>query len=515
MLQPGTLAILVALAASLPVAGCGPATEQASQAGAPTERTLRRGLGADPGTLDPQLAEDNAALAVVADLYEGLTTEGPDGTIVPGAAASWTTDDAGLTYSFALHHDLRWSNGDPLTAGHFAAGLRRALEAGTAAPYAGLLEAVAGVDVIDAQTLRVRLHRPVAYLPALLALPVAAPLHPDAARSTPRVGNGAYRLVRRLPGQVIELERNPNYRAAAGVAIERVDHVVITDLSTELNLYRTGEIDLTSEVPNAQLDSLRNRSPDELRIAPYLSVYAYAVNLQRLPHRDARLALAMAVDRALITRKVTGAGEQPAFGWVPAGIPQYQPARFSWRHLSYASAATEARSLWTGARRTGLAPARIKLCTDASANHRRTAVALADLWHTALGVETEIVELEWQVYLDARSHPGDCDLVRLGWSADFVDPEAFAVLFETGDPQNTLGYSSRAYDELLAASRAATEVATRMELLGRAEARLLEDVPVIPVFFRVSKRLVRPDLRGVSANPLGHVASRYLSFSAE
>jgi oligopeptide transport system substrate-binding protein len=105
--------------------------------------------------------------------------------------------------------------------------------------------------------------------------------------------------------------------------------------------------------------------------------------------------------------------------------------------------------------------------------------------------------------------------VRLGWSADFVDPEAFATVFESGSPQNTLGYSSRGYDELLAASRAASDPATRMALLSRAEARLLEDVPVIPLFFRVSKRLVRPGLLGISPNPLGHVASRDLRYAAD
>jgi oligopeptide transport system substrate-binding protein len=510
-----TPAIVATLAASLLVVGCGPGTDTALQTVPSSDRTLRRGLGADPATLDPHLADDNAALTVVHDLYEGLTVERPDGTIVPGVAASWTIDDAGRTYTFELRSELRWSNGDPLTAGHFAAGLRHAIDPEAAAPYAGLLEAVAGVDVLDADTVRIRLHRPVAYLPALLALPVAAPLHPAAETLQPRPGNGAFRLVRRLPGQRIELERNPYYRSVADVAIGRVEHVVVTDLATEINLYRAGEIDLTSEVPNAQLDLLRRRHPDELRFAPYLGVYAYAVNLRRLADEAVRLALAMAVDRSRITRQVTGAGEEPALGWVPPGIPQYEPARFGWRELPYPRAATEARALWESARRAGSAPAHLKLCTDASANHHRTAVALADLWRTALGVETEIVELEWQVYLDARSHPGDCDLVRLGWSADFVDPEAFAVLFESGNPQNTLGYSSKAYDDLLAASRAAPDVATRMALLARAEAQLLDDVPVIPLFFRVSKRLVRPGLLGVSANPLGHVASRDLRYASD
>lgn len=321
-------------------------------------------------------------------------------------------------------------------------------------------------------------------------------------------------MVRRVPGERIELERNPHYRDAANVAIERVVHLAITDLATELNLYRARNLDPTSEVPNTQLESLRREHPTELHLAPYLSTYAYEVNLARLPDAGARTALALAVDRERLTRQVTGAGERPAFGWVPDGIPGYPPARFEWQDLPFPQAATRARELWKTATAAGKAPKKITLCTDASANHHRTAVALADLWRTALGVETEIVELEWNVYLDTRHNPGDCDLARLGWSADFVDPEAFADVFVSGSPQNTLGYHSAAYDGLLAKSRTETDGAKRMALLARAEQQLLSDVPVIPVFFRASKRLVKPYVEGYQANPLGHVASRDLRLNS-
>jgi ABC-type oligopeptide transport system substrate-binding subunit len=513
-LRPRIRAAACLLAATTWLAACdAPAPVAGNHAQHPGQ-SLKRGLGAEPGTLDPQLAADNAALAVVADLHEGLTAEDERGSIVPGGAESWTVERGGLEYTFRLRRGLRWSNGDALTADHFAAGLRHALDPATAAPNGGLLADVAAVEVVAPDVLRLRLRRPVSYLPAVLALPVAAPRHPRAQHLEPSPGSGAYRLVRRLPGERIELERNQYYWNSAGVAVDRVIHVVVADLATEVNLYRTGELDLTSEVPNAQLDSLRTTLPGELRLTPYLSVYSYAVNLARLQNHDARLALAMAIDRERIVRQVTGAGEQPAFGWVPDGIAGYTPARFEWSHLDHTSTVAEARRLWSKARHSGDAPARIRLCTDASANHRRTAVAVADFWRTELGIETEIVELEWNVYLDARAHPGDCDLVRLGWSADFVDPEAFAMVFESTHPQNTLGYASAAYDRLLAASRKETDAARRMAELASAEAQLLADAPVIPLFFRVSKRLVKPHVQGVATNPLGHVGSRHLQLVA-
>ena len=428
-----TAAALAGLAVALLCAACGhPSDEPPPHADG--GRVLRRGLDAEPGTLDPRLAYDNAALAVVGDLYEGLTREAPDGRIVPGAAASWVVGADGLSFTFVLRDGLQWSNGDPLSADQFAAGLRAAGDPNGTAPGAPLLAAIAALEVIDDRTLRIRLQRPLPYLPALLAMPMAAPLHPRTAQTGTPPANGPYRLLRRLPGERIELERNPHYWGAATVAIGRVDYLTITDVATQLKLYRAGDLDLTSEVPNAQLQFLRSNFADELHVSPYLAVYAYAVNLSRLADSGARLALAMAVDRERITRQVTGAGEAPAFGWVPDGMPAYSPARFEWSVLPDRTASLRARELWDTARHTGGAPERLVLCIDAGANHRRTAVAVADLWRTALGVQTEVVELEWRVFLDRRSHPGDCDLMRLGWSADFVDPEAFATLFAKWRP---------------------------------------------------------------------------------
>jgi oligopeptide transport system substrate-binding protein len=492
------------------VSGCGQRSADQGAVASPGPAILRRGLGAEPATLDPRRAEDNAALAVAADLHEGLTRLGTDGSVQPGAAESWTVSDDFRVFRFQLRPGLRWSNGDPLTASQFAAGLRLLTAADSLSPVSGLFDAIGEIDVPDPRSVRITLQRPLPYLPALLALPAAAPLHPAAVAPDFGPASGAFRIRERIVGERISLQRNPHYWDAARVRLDGVEHLTVADLGTELNLYRTGELDLTSEVPNTHIAELRASLPGELRIAPYLGVYSYAVNMARLPDPDARRALALAVDRERITRQVTGAGEIPAYGWIPDGIPAYTPARFVWLGLPRGEAAPLARDLWANARRHGGAPSMLTLCTDASANHHRTAVALADLWKSALGIETRIVELEWAVYLEARRSSGDCDLLRLGWSADFVDPEAFAAVFESGHPQNTLGYSSPSYDLWLARSRAAATTDERMTALRHAEEQLLQDVAVIPVFFRVTKRLVKPHVAGVTSSPLGLLPSREL-----
>jgi oligopeptide transport system substrate-binding protein len=506
------IACIVVLAAT---AACNSRDEPSVDLDRREPTQLRRGLGAEPDTLDPRLAEDNAALAIAAELHEGLTRLAPDGSIHPGAAESWQASEDGRSYLFSLRDNLAWSNGEPLEAIHFASGLLELIHPDSAAPYAGLFESLRTVEALDARRLRLTLERPLPQLPALLALPAAAPQYSRDRFEDATPVSGPFRLRERVVGERLLLERNPFYWDADSVALDEVSYLTLQDLGTELKLYRTGEIDITSEVPNTYVASLQAELPGELRITPYLGVYAYAVNIERLRDRDARTALAMAVDRERITRQVTGAGELPAYGWIPSGMTGYTPARFAWQGLPYDQVVDQARRLWSAARSRGEAPGTLTLCTDASANHHRTAVALADLWRTALDVETRIVELEWGVYLDTRRSPGECDLVRLGWSADFVDPEAFADVFESSNPQNTLGYRSESYDRLLEQGRAAATPVQRMALLAEAEAALLADAAVVPLFFRVSKHLVKPGVTGVEPNPLGRLPSRDLALVRE
>lgn len=491
--------------------GCGPPADAPSaiQDGPASARVVRA-LGGEPATLDPALAADNAALALLQDLFEGLTTEAADGRLIPGAADRWTVSPDSLHWTFKLRPDLRWSNGDPLTAAAFVAGLERARDPASQAPYAGLLEAVRAVRAPDPQTIVIELSRPMPALPAGLALPVAAPLHARHPHPDGTVTNGPYTVLARRPGEAIELVRNERFHAADTVAIPHVTYLTLDDLNTELNLYRSGELDITSEVPNSQLDWLRQNLPGELHVAPYLSTYAYVPNQQRLLDRDVRAALAMAVDRQQIVGQVTGAGEQVALSWVPPGMPGYSPARFDWSAEPAAARSQRARALWAAASRRGAAPTHLTLCTDASANHHRTAVALVDQWHRALGVDVAIVEMEWKAYLAMREQPGECDLIRFGWSADFVDPEAFLALFTTGNPQNVAGYSNPAYDAVMEQGRTAADADQRAATLAAAEKILLHDAVVIPVFHRVSKRLVKPGIGGIAPNPLGHLPSRYL-----
>ena len=362
-------------------------------------RHLTRALGGEPATLDPRLAEDNAALALSQELFEGLTAEAADGSIVPGAAETWRVSDDGRTWTFRLRENLRWSDGTPLTAAQFVAGLDAARAEDSQAPYSALLHDVTSARATDSGTVVLEVARAVPYLPAVLALPVAAPQHLAADANAPVIGNGPYRLFSHRPGERIELERNPHYHSAGSVAIERVTYLTLEDLNTELNLYRSGALDVTSEVPNSQVGWLQQNLPGELHIAPYLSTYAYAVNLRRVPDRDVARGTrdGRSIDDKSPNRSRAPANCPPRAGYLRESRLCARPRLTGRSSQTGGGTPASARTLGRGPER-GATPAHLTLCTDASANHRRTAVALVDQWRQTLGVEVAIVEMEWKAY---------------------------------------------------------------------------------------------------------------------
>ena len=452
-LRQSVLAATIVLAAA-----CSPREESAPDR--PVEpAVLRRGLGAEPDTLDPQHAEDNAALAVLGDLYEGLARSQSDGTAEFGAAESWDISSDGRTYVFKLRRDLRWSNGDALTAAHFAATLEMLTAPGSTAPQAGLYAAIEGVFAEDDRTLRVQLARPMPHLIELLALAAAAPRHPTAAPSAqapaPPPGNGAFRLRERIVGEQISLERNPNYWDAARVALDAVVYRTITDLGTELNLYRTGELDVTSEVPNAHSAGCAPSVPPNCT-----SRRTWARTRMRstsraclIETRDARSPWRWIVNESR-GRSRARASDRHTGGFRMESRHTRRRASRGRRFRTRRPCARRATA-WDRASERGAAPKHLALCTDASANHHRTAVALADLWHSALGVDIEILEMEWKVYLDRAARPATATCCGSAGQRTSSIPAAFAGVFESGHPQNTLGYRSPRYDSLLERSRTA------------------------------------------------------------
>lgn len=499
-------------------------------------RTLERGNGPEPSTLDPHRCPEVACANVLRDLYEGLVAEDGAGRLVPGLAERWEVSDDGRTWTFHLREGQRWSNGEPLDAPQVLASLRRAFEPATAAPFAAHMDAIEnagavqrgqqppaalGIDAPDARTLVFRLSRS-ADLPRLLTLPIAYPVYlPALAEHGARftrpgnlVSNGAYRLADWLPQAHLVLERNPRFREPAPIA--RVRFHVTEDAAAELRRFEAGGLHITETLPPQPLDHLRARFGDQLRISPYLGSFWLGLNLTRPPFKDEpalREALSLAIDRDILTRHVTGLGETPAWGVVPPGIAAYTPPLPAAAVMTQAQREARARALYEQAGYSRDRPLQLELRYNTSTPHRRLALAVAAMWRETLGVRTTLRNEEWKVFVGTRRQRAITQVFRGGWIADVDDARNFLQTFRSTSPSNWSGLADPGFDALLDAADAAPTLERRQALLHEAERRLQAAHAVVPVYFYTSRHLVHPDVQGFEANPLDRHPSRFLRFA--
>lgn len=508
----------------------------------PAERQqslLNRGTGAEPESLDAQKARTTQAGDVQRDIGEGLTGYTPDGGLIPAAAESWQLSQDGLQYTFRLRADARWSNGETLTANDFVYSFRRLVDPDTAAFFAQFVGAIVnateiiagekpadslGVKAIDAQTLLITLRNPVPYFPELLTHPATFPMHrasiekhSDAhARPGNLVTNGAYVLHAWEVGSYIELVRNDHYWNNKATSIDRVRHHVTPQPLAELNRYRAGELHTTSNVATELFAKMREERPNELRVSPALAIYYYGFNLTRPPFADnpkLREALSMAIDRQVITDTVVGRGETPAYGFVPPGVSNYDARKVSWSDLPTNERHVKARELYREAGYSRGNPLKVEIRYNTSEAHKRIALAVQSMWHDVLGVEVTPVNEEFQVLLSNIRSAEATQVFKDGWTGDYNDAHTFLTILESDNPANMPRYKNSEYDQLMRRAAASTDMKERQIWLEEAEASMLRDHPIMPIYFFVNKSMVSPHVRGWGDNVLNYHYSQHLSLT--
>jgi oligopeptide transport system substrate-binding protein len=490
-------------------------------------RILRRGLPGEPRTLDPQLADDTFSFPVLRDLYEGLTAEDRNGKIVPGAAESWTVDETGTVYTFRLRPNAKWSDGDRTVATEFVQGLRHAVDPQTASGSSALLAVIKGaseiiaghmkvadlaVSAVGDSLVRVVLEHPAPFVLQILSQPIAAPIHVHAQVDKAKVSNGAYTLVSRIPGSFIELARNANYWDASNVLIERVRYINAESEATEIREYVAGQVDMTSTIPAPDLDRISQKYGAEIQTAPMLGTLYLALDVTEPPLRDnhdLRQALSMAVDRDLISEHVT-VGVTPAYSFVSAGITGYAPPAYEWSQWPRERQLAYARTLFARSGYSEKNPLHLTLYFNSGETIQRIMIAIAASWKQNLGVVTGLVSDEFRVFLAGRRDRSRWDVARLGWYADYDDPASFLEVFSKNNSQNDPGYISFEFNKLIDAARIEPNPEQRMLLLHGSEEILLNDYPIIPVYFYTARRLVKPYLGGAEITPLNHTYSKHL-----
>jgi len=524
------LSTIIVCGIGLSLSGCTRSPSGYTTSG--SDNLVRRGNVEQPESLDPAIANDIHTFNILYDLYEGLVSLDARGQLVPGVAQSWTVSDDGLTYTFELRPDAKWSNGDPVMVDDFVRGFRRSAAPSTLSEYASLLAPIVnfdlvkngdasgeslGVAAIGDRRLEINLHSPSAHLLGVLTMPIAFPLQGDGSEHSQFedpdrfVGNGAYVLARRDIGEPIRLQRNISYWDVANVAVDIVEYYAIVDETTEFNMYRTGALDITATIPTSHIEQARESYPQEVRITPSLALYYLAFDLTEPPldNLSLRKALSLAIDREQLVA-ILGRGEQPAYAVVPSGVSNHKGHGYSWRDSQQRDRIDLAKRLYRDAGYSSDDPLKLKLLYDAGGIHERVALTVSGMWTESLGIEVELDKREWKYFLDTRHAREEWQVMRFSWFGDYNDPSTFTDIFHSDSPQNLARYDSDEYDSLIKLAATEVDLVERAEILEEAESVLLEDYPIAPIYFFVSKHMVKPDVLGFEHNVLDRHPSKYL-----
>ena len=503
------------------------------------KQTLVRNNGSEVQSLDPHKIEGVPESNINRDLFEGLLISDVDGKPSPGVAEKWENKDFKV-WTFHLRKDAKWSDGTPVTAQDFVYSWQRLANPNTASPYASYLQyghivniddiiagkkpvTDLGVKALDDHTFEVTLSEPVPYFYKLLVHSSVSPV-PRAAvekfgekwtQPANIVTNGAYKLKDWVVNELIVLERNTNYWDNAKTVINQVTYLPISSEVTDVNRYRSGEIDMTyNNMPIELFQKLKKEIPNEVHVDPYLCTYYYEINNQKAPFNDVRVrtALKLALDRDIIVNKVKNQGDLPAYSFTPPytdGAKLVEPEWFKW---SQEKRNEEAKKLLAEAGYTAEKPLTFDLLYNTSDLHKKLAIAAASIWKKNLGANVKLENQEWKTFLDTR-HQGNYDVSRAGWCADYNEPTSFLNMVLSDSSNNTVHYKSPAFDKLIADTLKVTDEAQRSELYSKAEQQLDKDSAIVPVYYYVNARLVKPWVGGYSGkDPMDniHVKDLYI-----
>lgn len=504
------------------------------------EKILRTNNSSEPGSLDPALAQGTHESWILNNLFEGLMKHDSTGQIIPGMAKEYTLSEDNLTYTFTLRDDIKWSNGDPVTAQDFEFAWKRALDPELAADYAYQLYYIKGaekynsgegtvdevaVKALDDKTLEVTLEAPTAYFLDLCAFYTYYPVNKAVAEANPDwakdpstyVSNGAFKLKSWEHNAKITLAKNENYYDKDNIKLDGIDFDIIEDENTAWQKYEGGEYDILVTLPQAVVAQLKAENNPELQIGPEVGTYYYNLNNDKKPfnNKKVRQALVYALDRQTIVDKIAQGGQIPATGIVPPGLldengEDYRKTTGDFIGYDLEKAKT---LLAEGLAEEGMTVEDFNaqgfvLLYNTSEAHKKIAQAAQEMWRTNLGLEVGLENVEFQVKLD-REKAGDYDISRAGWIGDYSDPMTMLDLFYTDGPFNDANYSNPEYDRLIDIAKSTADQKVRFDAMREAEKILMEDVPIVPVYFYTQPYAVKPYVTGIYKIPINYPTITY------
>ncbi|MCW6679873.1 peptide ABC transporter substrate-binding protein [Aerococcaceae bacterium NML130460] len=506
---------------------------------AQAEQVLNLSITSEPPTADPGKATDNNSGALVRNVFEGLLRADKEGKLSPAVAESWEVSEDGKVYTFKLRPEAKWSNGDPVKASDFEFAWKRVLNPDTAAEYAtqlyliegaeayntgeGKVEDV-GVKALDDATLEVTLKAPTAYFLELTSFYTFYPVHQATVEANEDwandagdnyVTNGPFSLAAWNHDVDYQLVKSEHYWDADNVQLNEVNVQMVESEATANAQFQNGDLDyIGSPYQTPSLDAIDTyKEQGQLNIEPLAGVYWYKVNTtdEVMSNVNLRKALALAMDRQGLVENITKGGQIPALGIVPPTMDGFKEDRGYFKDGDFEGAK---EYLAKALEELGLKEANeltLKLSINTSEAHSAIAQYFQEGWAKNLGINIEIDNSEWQVYLEKISNL-DYQLGRLGWIGDYNDASTFLGMYATADDgNNDTGWENPEYKALLEEAAVETDVTKRLELLVKAESVLMNELPVLPVYYYTSNFVHQDKVKNMKPDSLGSVDLKYVT----
>jgi len=515
---------------ALVAGGCGgdeesTGTSTAEGGAEAAEQVFTVNWGSEPPSLDPGLASDTTSANILLNIMDPLVELDEDLNPVPAAAESFETSEDGKTVTFVLRDDLKWTTGDPVTAGDFEYAWKRTVSPELGADYAyqfygiegaqeynscdpkkGDCAALAdkmGVKAVDDKTLEVTLTTPqpwftqqVAHHSFLAVNKAAVDKFGDKWTEPANiVTNGPFKLDSWEHNSSIDLVKDDNWRDADSVKVTRVNGRLINDPITAVQAFEAGEVDvLYQALPPSEISRLKETP--EYEQYPGLGNFYYAFNVENIPDVKQRRAMSLAIPRQSIIDNIAQGGQRPSTGFTPKGMPGFDAINPDSPWLPAEPDVEQAKQLMS---EVANPKTKITLYTNDSGANPDIAVAVQAALKE-IGITSTIKQQEFQQYLEFLGPPPnkDVDVYRLGWIGDFVDAINFLELWTCESGNNSTNYCNKDYDALIEKARATPDNDARYEIYGQAEDLLFGedgDMPVSPIYDYTYTNLERENVK--------------------
>ena len=544
------VSLLLVSAMTVGLAACGASSKDgAASAGATT--TAANGSSAS-GTsdlnvmletpveaLDPQQAVDGTSFEVIADYTDGLYQMDKDGEAVPALAADTQISEDGLSYTFKIRDDAKWSNGEPVTAQDFVFAWQRAVDPKVASEYAYMLSDVGqiknaadiiagkkdkselGVTAADDKTLKVELNVQVPYFLGLMYFPTFYPVNQkffescgDTFATSPEttLSNGAFILDSYEPAATaFHLKKNPDYYDAKRVKLTGINYQVIQDSQQALMSYQTGAVD-TTLVNGEQVDQVKDDPTFHAVAAGYLwYVVPNISKVKELSNLNLRLAMTMAINRESITTGVLKDGSIPTYTAVPIDFATGPDGSdFAGDQKKFENVckfdATAAADYWKkGLGELGVSSISLNMIVDADDAPQKVAQVLKEQWETTLpGLTVNlVVEPKKQRVQDMQD--GNFEVALTRWGPDYADPMTYLGMWGTGNSNNYGEWSNADYDAILAACTTgdlAMDAAGRWAKLLDGEKIVMDNAVIFPLYTQSNAQMISSKVTGIDYHPV-------------